>query len=721
MSIMSSMPAKKAFKKKVKLVLQLSNTECGIAALAMLLAYHGTNVSLAVLREKCGYSRDGCKASTLCDVARELGFIVDGYRVELEDIIDLSQPVIAFWGFNHYVVIRGVDNKRVYLNDPSRGAISVSLDEFDKSFTGIVISLSPSNQSVKYERPNPLKTYLKEWMCDYRIEWLFIGLISLFVFCGPLLNSALTSFFINYCLSASNNTWLPWLALISLGLALCMAAVVTIQHYFQFKIVTKASLLKTSTLIMHSLQLPMLYYSLRPKSEIVAVLARAEAVFDTFFKSLARVSANLIMTTLCLVALFNIDFILSLKVLAIIVISNAIVLIMSKANLSYEKNNLHTTGKIYSLIISCLRNIETIKSCACEAEMLARWFALFCQKLHITNTIVSLSNRVNTVNQLCNMLLIIAMLYWGSLDVVSNKVSLGNLLAYYGLLLVFSRNMEVIIQSYKEGQFAFASHLRIIDLKNFTIDPRFEHTTNISSFDSSQPIFKCVNIDFSYNKNSNPTLKHINLEIRPGQQIAFVGATGSGKSTLAKLLCGFYHLEQGVIQLAGVNVKQLNAEDLSNKIAYVSQDANLLAGTIYENLTFGKIDIPLVEIYKVLQLVCLDKMVALNGLYARVGEGGANFSGGEKQRLEIARALLQDTPIIILDEATSALDVDTEKQMMANLRAMDKTIIYIAHRLSTIQQCDLIFVIDKGYIVEQGCHQQLLANQSTYYDLIQAS
>ena len=718
---LNKLKAKKNFKKKVKVVLQLSNTECGIAALAMLLAYHGADISLEVLREKCGTSRDGCKASTLCDVARELGFIADGYRVELEDIVNLAQPVIAYWGFNHYVVIRGVAIDRVYLNDPSLGAISVSLHDFDKFFTGVVIQVNPNHPCIKYKKTNILKRYFKEWLWDYRIEWIYTLLISLLLFCGPLLNSALTSIFINYCLIAANNFWVPWLALVSLTLTLAIVVLTTFQQYLQFKIRTKASFIKTSELLMHSLQLPMLYYSLRQKSEIVAVLARAEAVFTAFFNSLSTVIANLLMTTICLLVMFDIDCILSIKILVTLSIINLIILAMSKVNLNFEKNNLHTVSKIYGLTTSCLRNFETIKSCAAESEMLARWYILFCQRLHITNAIASLSNGVNTVNQFGNMLLVVVMLYWGSLDVMKNVLSLGNLVAYYGLLLIFSRNMEVIIQSYKDGQTAFVSHLRISELKSYAQDARFHNPSYPIPCNSSKPIFKCIGLQFSYNKFSNPILQNINLEIAKGQQIAFVGATGSGKSTLAKLLCGFYQIDQGEIQLAGVDIAQLGSADFSRQISYVSQESSLLSGTIYENLTFGNLELTLEQINKVLHSVCLDKFISLHGLHARVGEGGANFSGGEKQRFEIARALLQDTPILLLDEATSALDVETENQVMANLRAMPKTIIYIAHRLSTIQQCDVIHVFERGMIVEQGSHQQLMDHQKAYYRLMQAS
>ncbi|MES2217889.1 MAG: cysteine peptidase family C39 domain-containing protein [Pseudomonadota bacterium] len=708
---------RKRFKVNIKTILQLSETECGMAALAMLLAYHRVNLPIEILREQCGSSRDGCKATTLLTVAREFGFQADGYRVELEDIIALAKPVIAFWNFNHYVVICGAGPKNVIINDPARGKMTISLAEFDKAFTGIILAITPTEKAMAIKSPWPLKSYFKEWLWQFKKEWLFITVISLLYMCGPLLTSLISSVFINYCIIGSNRLWLPWLALFAVVLAAFMMLTTITQQVYLFKISAKASLLKTSRLIGHTLKLPLQYFSVRQKSGIVAILAHAEMVLDSLFKNLTGFVINIFMALCSLVAMLAFDAQLTLKLISIIIISGIAIGLISRINLAYEKNNINTENKLYAFAIASLRNLETIKACALEQEILAKWYNLFCNNLQGRARIAVVATKVATLNQFANTLAMLAMLYWGSVSVAQGSLSIGNLIAYYALLLIFSKNSEAILLVYKEGQKAYAAHLLINDLKNYPTDKRFETNQSPVVVDDSQPILKCVKVNFFYNKRSEPVLSNIELEVGPGQKIALVGATGSGKSTLAKLLCGLYAFDSGEILMSGNSIASFTELDFFKNFSYVSQEIALFSGTIYENLLLGQADIPLQKINHAIHQAGLLELIAQRGLHAQVAENGDNFSGGEKQRLEIARALLHDAPILILDEATSALDLATEAYIIENLRAMRKTIIYVAHRLSTIKHCDRIYVLEHGRIVEQGRHDQLLRNKQQYFQL----
>ena len=261
--------------------------------------------------------------------------------------------------------------------------------------------------------------------------------------------------------------------------------------------------------------------------------------------------------------------------------------------------------------------------------------------------------------------------------------------------------------------------MRVNDIFCHEKERRFLNINNSPLLVQSQPIVACKNVDFSYNKMGSPILSDVNIEIYTGQHIAFVGATGSGKSTLAKLICALFQANSGKIEVYGNDISSLSPENIAEYFAYVSQDVSLFSGRIYENLTLWKKNISFSEIQKAIYTANLDEIIASRSLEGKVEENGDNFSGGEKQRLDIARALIQNSHVLVLDEATSALDIQTEKTIIDNLKKMNKTIIFVAHRLSTIQHCDQILVLENGQIVERGRHDQLILNKSYYYDLIQ--
>jgi ATP-binding cassette, subfamily C, bacterial len=710
----------KHFKVKVPLVMQFSETECGIAALAMLFAYHKAHFPIDLLREKCGASRDGCKATTLINVAKDLGFQAAGYKVELTDIVELKQPLIAFWNFNHYVVIYGADDKRVYLNDPACGTLAVSLEEFDKAFTGIVITIIPTPSVQKSKKPFTLFNLIDKWFREFWKEWIFMILVSLLLICGPLLNSALSSIFINYCIVTMNKLWVPWLALFSTVITGFYIVTTVMQKNMQFRISTKASLVKLAKLATHALKLPLLYYALRQKSEIINIFARAESVVDGLFKNLTIIAVNLLMAVICLFFMVKIDFSLAIKSILIIVIFTIIMYLLGNLNYLYEKHNINYETKLYAYAMSSLRNLETIKASVLENGVLTKWFQLFSKRMESQDKLLGLAAKIMAVSQFANTFPLLIILYWGAVRVADGYLSLGNLMAYYALHLAFCRNVDAILLALKEGQTAYAAHCRIDDIENYNEDERFKITKN-NIINIQEPLLTCKNLTFYYNKHSKPDLNNINLFISRSQQVAFVGTTGSGKSTLAKLLCGLYGSQQGEILLSGNNFANFAPADFSKYFAYVGQDVSLFAGTLYENLTLGCDEIHVDKITQAITTACLQDLLKIRGLYAAVMEGGNNFSGGEKQRIDIARALLQDTPILVLDEATSALDIHTEKLLISNLRNLNKTIIYVAHRLSTIQHCDQIFVLQNGCLVEQGVHEELLANKQKYYQLIKLS
>jgi len=704
---------------KVPLILQLSATECGVAALAMLFAYFDAPVSLENLREKCGASRDGCKASTLIQVARDYGFEADAYKMEIKEVLTLDLPVIAFWNFNHYVVIKGAGTNKVFINDPALGILTVSIDEFDKSFTGIVIVLLPASSINKAKHSYPMMSFLRLWLSGFQpLEWMFVLLSLALVISGPLLNSALSSIFVNYCVIGNNVTWLPWIASLFSAFTLVYITASLLQGNHQFKLCTKASILKSMEIIAHTLQLPLIFYSLRQKSAIIAILVQIEIVINSLFKNIITSLLNILMALISLVIMIRIDADLAKKSLFIILISGLILYLVSRVNLTYEKAHTNAIGKWYAFSMTSISNIETIKACALETTILSQWHQLFRNKVMTQDKINNISLQINLISQLTHSLSLLTIMYWGCVRAGSGLLSIGHLMSFYTLHLFFSQSIDAFVKTIQEGHSAYASHLRIDDIAKYKKDLRFDLQPKTALLSHSQNILSIDKVSFYYNKHAALVLNKVSLQIKAGQQIALVGSTGSGKSSLAKLLCGLYQPQQGMIFLSGVDITAMNAEMLASHFAYVAQAGTLFSGTLYDNLTLWKKDIPLNKIYQSIQAAGLEDLIAERSLYGKVLENGSNFSGGEIQRIDIARALLQDTPILILDEATSALDLKTEKNIIDYLRESNKTIIYIAHRLATITHCDIVFVLENGAVVEQGTHQELLASRGLYHQLI---
>jgi ATP-binding cassette subfamily C protein len=704
---------------KTPIILQLSETECGVTALAILLSYYKTNIPLEKLRERCGTSRDGCKATTLVNVANEFGFDADAYRVEVDEILSMREPVIAFWNFNHYVVINGFGTNKAFINDPASGPATISMEEFDAAFTGVIIALSPTKNAI-VNKPTPVfLPLIKEWIVKFQPEFTFIFACLCIALICPLLSASLAKIFVDYCVTSANADWIPYLGILGIAFSSLFCAANTQQKWSEFKLCAKASIIKTSELAERMFRLPMIFYSLRQKSEVIVLLSRAEMIISLLFKSLTKSIINLVTILVCLLFMENINCSLFIASLILSALSCYCFYSMSKLNLSLEKLNINAIGKYHAYTSASMRNIETVKACGLERNVLDKWRKLFAGKISIQDKSNTLTLMIESMAKFFDYLSMITLFMVGGLQVANGSISIGYLMAYYSLHLFYYGSLMGLLQALKDSQTAYVSHVRVDNIFCYDEDRRFKNNNTTDPDENGYPLIICENVDFYYNKTIPATLHNINLEINSLQHIALVGGTGSGKSTLAKLLCALFQAQAGKIVVQGKDLSRLSQQDIASLFAYVSQDVSLFSGTLYDNLTLWKEGISHQAINIAVKTACLEDVITKRSLTGKVAENGNNFSGGERQRIDIARALIQNTQVLVLDEATSALDNLTEMKLLANLRKLHKTIIYVAHRLSTIQHCDQIFVMKNGVIVENGKHNELIQKKSHYYCLIQ--
>lgn len=704
---------------KLKPVLQLSSTECGIASLAMICAYFGLHVGLDELRKRCGTSRDGVRAAVLMKTAEALGLQACAYRVELEGIVKFNRPVIAYWRFNHFVVIKQVKRNKVYLNDPACGSRIVSLDEFDKCFTGIILVFEPA---LHFKRaPVLAKWYpmLCEWLSNRVHALVFVLFCALITLIIPLFNAQLYAVFVDFCLLKHQYSWLPSLVLLVLLSIMILMTAVKLLQASQFRLSIKAGLMQSAGMMQHLLKMPLLYFSLRQKPELTALVLRAEASAASLFKSMGAGFANLLAAIIAFIMMVKLDYQLALYLSGLLLLYAIPLNITSKLSAEYEQVNIITSGRYYGDLLTGIKCIETIKACGVENSVLSKWQAAMQDKINGLDLTRSLAILLQLFYQSYHSLSMIFTLAIGASRVTEGVMTLGGLMAFYSVQLFFTSQLFALQQVIKEWQAADAMQTRMNDLQQISVDTRFTKSV-VHELDYQQTALSCESLSFHYNLSALPVLSDINLAIPSGSVVGFTGATGSGKSTLIKILAHLFKPDIGRILLYGQDCLHGSAALMPETIAYVSQETNLFSGTIYENLTLGMPQVSEEVIIAALRDACLVDLIKSRGLHGKVEEGGSNFSGGERQRLEIARALIQSTKILILDEATAALDAATEAAIMQHLRSRKLTILMIAHRLATLKNCDCIYVLDQGRIVEQGSHDNLLAQQSYYYQLVQS-
>jgi len=709
-------------KQKAPVILQFSETECGIASLAMLFAHHQVQVPIDQLRDQCGASRDGSKALTLINIAEKHGFKATAYSMDIDLLRQLTTPVIAYWNFNHYVVINYTNSNLVCINDPGCGTVNVSISDFERAFTGIVIDISLTEVTAVTKTNSFIKSIFENFIKKYLSAIIFLLLCLFINVIIPFINAKLYSVAIDQLLVSNNKEWSIMLIL----LLACFGATYLITTYItkitQFKICQNISAARITEIVTHLVQLPLIFYSLRQRGEIINRLANLDSTIDSMINNpvMFIISSSAVLT--CLACMILIDTSLALSSILITLFYLLLQHLVTTANIQREQAYLHAKAKQHVFENNHLREIETVKACSLQDSAQRNWQMLFNKKITAQSKVSFLNCLITVLMECYHLFSLFFILLIGSYKLTANHLSIGNLLGYYTLHIFFYTNLTVIAKSMIDFKRLEANSKRIADIMLYKRDARYsQKNTCLTNTASADELLICRNLSFSYNPHHEPALQDINLNIKSNEHIALVGGTGSSKSTLLKILAGLFQPTTGYLVINNADLTHYSAAQLAQLCAYVPQEVTLFTGTILENLTLWQDNIGLERIYEAIRLACLDELIIKRGLYSQVEEGGKNFSGGERQRIDIARALIQNTPILLLDEATAALDYQTELTLINNLRTLNKTIIFVAHRLNSIQHCNQIIVLKNGKIVEHGDHHTLLSQKNYYYELVQTN
>ena len=706
-------------------VLQMEATECGAACLAMILAYYGRWAPLEELRIRCGVSRDGVKAASVLRAAREYGLHATGYRRDPEGLFDLPFPMVVFWNFNHFLVLEGIRGEVVYVNDPSEGQRRISMREFDEGFTGVCLAFAPGPDFRRGgTKPNLLRG-LASRLGNARSPLLFVVLVTLTLVVPGLAIPTISKVFVDDVLVPLNESLLMPL-LIGLGTAAVLQGVLTwLQQSCLARMEAKLSLVTTARFFRHVVTLPMAFFQQRFAGDVANRITSNDRVAELLSSDVATNAINVLTMVIYAAVMFSYDPALTLVAFAMAVLNVLALRLASRAREDGQRRLLKEYGKVAGASVNGVHMIETIKANGAEGEFFERWSGMHANALDAQRDLGLVTGLLNVVPPLLSACTTIAILGVGGLRLLDGALTVGGLVAFQLLARSFSAPIEGLVRFTAELQTIKGDLARLDDVLQHAPDARAVRGMEEPPPEAPEPprgFITLENVSFGYNVREAPLIENFNLVVRPGQRVALVGSSGSGKSTVGKLVCGLLKPWSGVVRIDGRAIEDVPPVHLIEAISYVDQEIVLFEGSVRDNVALWN---PLVEDHSVARAlrdaVVHDEVMSRSRKYdAPVEENGRNFSGGQRQRLEIARALVSDPAVLVLDEATAALDPVTEQKIDDRLRQRGCTCLIVAHRLSTIRDADEIVVLDGGRVVQQGTHDRLIEEDGLYRTLIVA-
>lgn len=717
-------PRRRGWRLRVPTVIQMESVECGAAALGMVLAHYGRHIPLEDLREACGVSRDGARASSLAAAARRYGLVAKGFQMEAERLLAAPKPLIIFWAFQHFMVVERVRRRfgrtTVVVNDPAEGRRQIDWGEFDSGFTGIVLAFEPGPEFAPGGRPTRLYSALARRRTSTGRALPLVLLASLLLVVPGLVAPAFSRVFIDRVLGTGATGYLATLVLLVLATALATLILTLVQRHYLLRIEIRAGMYSSARFFRHLLRLPVTFFLQRQPAEVARRVAANDTVAEILSRDLATTVVNLILVVFYGLLLLRYDLLLGVIGIGMALLNIVVLRLVARTRIDTVAALRADRGRLTGTTYNTLRLIETVKATGAEAEVFGRWAGFLAkvvtrsQRLGVPTAVVTtVPPLLATVNS--GLILLV-----GGLRVIDGAITIGMLVAFQSLLTALSRPVTQLTNLGERLQEIMADLHRLHDVERYPQARAFTRPAPAEPTARLDGSLRFDRVTFGYNPLSAPVIEKLSFEVLPGRRVALVGGSGSGKSTVGRLAAGLYDPWSGRVVVGGHHRADLHRTALAASVAYVDQDTCLFDGTVRDNLTLWNGDTPDDVVVSALRdAALLDTVTARpGGITSRVDEGGRNFSGGQRQRLELARALAAEPTLLILDEATSALDPETERIVADNLRRRGCACLIIAHRLSTIRDADEIIVLDRGEIVERGRHHELMAAGGRYARLL---
>ena len=707
---------------KVPLIMQMEYVECGAASLAMILAYYGKYVPLEQIRKDCGISRDGSRASNLITAAENYGLVADGYRYSVESVMTkVHFPCIIHWNMAHFVVLRGFGKGKAYLNDPGLGVITVSMEEFRHSFTGIVLEFSPGENFVRDGKMPSVSGYLKTQAAKYRSGLIYLALDALAVAIIGLMMPLFQRVFTDLILTQKQE-WQQdfFLLLVLLGIFELGADLLREIHIYRIQ--GDMAIRSNIRFFGHLLHLPMEFYQQRSASDLISRLTMNSSIAELLVRKITPVIIQLIMVVIFFIALLGQNMACAFLGAGAMLANIFLTWYLARYTLQSQQQRMNSKMRMDATMISGIDMIETIKSSGVGNGYFARWANQQAEvnksKTKENRVTVFLSGFPTFLLDLTNAL-VLAVAAW---SIINGRTTVGIILVVQTLIQKLTAPAAELAEVSRNTRELTTSIQKVEDVMNYAEDPAFPIRTlpKANDLHRLEGRIEFRHVTFGYSRVAPPLLNDFCFTVEPGQRVAFVGASGSGKSTVTKLLTGTVLPWSGEVLFDGIDRYDVPKPVFADSVSVVSQESTLFEDSVSNNIRMWDPGISSSAVIQAAQEACIhEDILAHPGGYDYViRSGGRNFSGGQCQRITIARALAKNPRILIMDEATSALDAMTEYRIMENIKAHRITMIIVAHRLSTVRGCDKIVVFDAGKIAEQGTHDELMNLKGKYYSLV---
>ena len=697
---------------KVPVVMQMEALECGAASLTMVLAYYGKWIPLEQVRADCGVSRDGSNARNVLRAARSYGLVAKGYRYEPEDLKKNGKfPCIIHWNFNHFVVLDGFRGNKAILNDPAKGTYAVPMETFDKSFTGICLMFEPGENFEPGGKPKSIIAFARSRLVGAGVAVAFVVLTTVISALIGVISPAFSRLFLDRLLTGTNPDWfIPFIIALAV-LSVVQLIVAWIEAVYSLRIDGKLTVTGSASFMWKVLRMPMEFFSQRMAGDIQQRQSSNASIAGTLVNTFAPLVLETVMMVFYLVVMLRYSWLLTLVGLASIVINIFVARFISKKRVNITRVQMRDSGRLSGATVAGIEMIETIKASGAENGYFEKWAGYQASVNTQKVKFLRINQYLGLVPSFVSSLTSAAVLILGVWLTMQGQFTIGMIMAFQGFLSSFTAPAQSLISAGQMLQEMRTEMERVEDVMQYPADVEFSDDVMADEYDKLSGEVELKNVTFGYSRLGEPLIENFSMKLKPGSRVAFVGPSGCGKSTLSKLISGLYKPWSGEILFDGKPISQIDRSVFTGSLAVVYQDIILFEDTIANNIKMWDTSIEDFEMIMAARDARLheDIMQREGGYQYRITEGGKDFSGGQRQRMEIARVLAQDPTIIILDEATSALDAKTEYEVVNSIKDRGITCIVVAHRLSTIRDCDAIIVMDNGKVVERGTHDELYA------------
>ncbi len=711
---------------KVPVIMQMEAVECGAASLCMVLAYFGKWIPLEQVRRDCGISRDGSKLTNIVKAANAYGLETKTYKLSTNGLKKSGEfPCILYWGFNHFVVCDGFAGGKVCINDPAKGEVRLSIEQFDEEYTGIALFLRPGQDFVPEGKPVSMIEYTLKKLKKNKTTFFFVALTTAIVSLLGIFMTGFSRVFLDKMLTGLESEWYGPFLLLFLIVALFNILTAWIKAIYSLKLNGKMAIEGNASYVWKILNLPMEFFSQRYAGDIMSRKKDNAIIAKNITEILAPIAINTVMLIFYLVCMIRYSPLLTVICVVAVLLQMVSSQFIAKTKVNITRVIMRDRAKLDATTVSAMSMIETIKASGAEDGYFERWAGIQASVNKQNVRYHKINQYMGMIPEILGALMNVSIIIIGVYLTITGDFSAGMVLAFQGLLTSFMQPAKSLIDSNQQIQEMRTQMERIDDVMEYPEDVMLQNTTGKTEAISDDATklkgrVELRDVTFGYSPLDEPLIKNFNMVLEPGQSVAFVGASGCGKSTLTNLITGLYQPWSGEILLDDKPIGEIDHRILTASSTVIEQDIVLFEDTIENNIKMWDKTIDDIDMIKAAKDANIHDIIMKkeDGYGYVVKEAGRNFSGGEKQRFEIARALVKDPTILIMDEATSALDAKSEYEITSAIRNRGITCVIIAHRLSTIRDCDEIIVLDQGKIVERGTHDELYANNGLYKSLV---